>query len=265
MADSELFGLDGAVALVTGASGWLGPSIVECLARAGADVVAVGRDRARLERALSPLRAARVAVEIRTCDITTDGWPELVRAVSNDRGRLDVLVNNAHIGRGGSLRTATHEQFVEAHKLAVVATWAGVEAARGGLVASHAQGGSPAVINVASMYGMVVPDFAIYEDEHSWSPPFYGVAKAGLLHLTRYAAAELGPLGIRVNSITPGPFPAPAAQRNVKLVGALVSKTALKRIGRPADVRTAVLFLASPHSSFVTGANIVIDGGWTIT
>ena len=138
-----------------------------------------------------------------------------------------------------------------------------MEAGRDGFAASVAAGGSPSVINVASMYGLVAPDPAMYATEEGRNPPFYGAAKAALLQLSRYAAAELGPIGVRVNAITPGPFPQHPEQMDPAFLDQLASRTMLGRVGRPDDIRTAVLFLASPHSAFVTGSNIVVDGGWT--
>ena len=113
------------------------------------------------------------------------------------------------------------------------------------------------------MYGIVAPDMAMYATEEGRNPPFYGAAKAALLQLTRYAASELGRDGVRVNSLTPGPFPAEAAQQNPDFVAELASRTMTGTFGAPEDIQTALLFLASPRSRFVTGSNVVVDGGWT--
>lgn len=254
---TDLFRLDGAVAIVTGASGWLGTAITSALSSAGAHVVAVARDKSRL--------ASLPAAETASCDVTSADWPLLVRRIAEDHGRIDVLVNNAHIGRGGSLRQATPDDYREALELGIIAASEGINAARPGFAASVAAGGSPSVINISSMYGVVSPDPDLYSSEEGRNPPYYGVAKAGLLQLTRYAAAELGPSGVRVNAITPGPFPQHPSRMDPDFVSRLAARTVLNRIGRPDDIRTAVLFLASPHSAFVTGTNLVIDGGWTIT
>jgi NAD(P)-dependent dehydrogenase (short-subunit alcohol dehydrogenase family) len=259
----DLFRLDGCVAVVSGASGWLGSAMVDALARAGASVVAVGRTRTTLEAATEPARAAGLDVEARTCDVGTAEWPQLVVDVAAERGRLDILVNNAHIGRGGSLRTATDSLFDEAWQVGVKAAWVAVEAARPGFAASVAAGGAPSIINVGSMYGLVAPDFTMYATEEGRNPPFYGAAKAALGQLTRYAAAELGPDGVRANLLVPGPFPQHPEQMDPAFVQGLASRTMLGRVGTPDDIRTAVLFLATPRSSFVTGATLVVDGGWT--
>jgi NAD(P)-dependent dehydrogenase (short-subunit alcohol dehydrogenase family) len=263
MSEGDLFRLDGCVCVVSGAAGWLGSTFVECLATAGAHVVGAGRDEQALEALAARYRADGLSVEARSCDVTSPAWRDLVIAVARDHGRIDVLVNNAHAGRGGSLRTSTAEDFRQAWEVAVVAAWEGITAARSGFAGSLKAGGSPCVINVASMYGLVSPDFSVYSSEDERNPPFYGSAKAGLLQLTRYAAAELGPEGVRVNALSPGPFPGPRALGDPGFVDALAGKTLLGRVGRPEDLRTAMLFLSSPGSSFVTGTNLVVDGGWT--
>ncbi|KNX37767.1 SDR family NAD(P)-dependent oxidoreductase [Luteipulveratus halotolerans] len=255
---TDLLGLRGTVAVVTGASGWLGAAMATALLDAGAHLHAVGRDTGRLRSALGD-RADDPQLTLHACDVTSDAWPQLLAGL----GRIDVLVNNAHVGRGGSMRTATADQFDEAFELGVKAAWRGIEAARDGMLEAVRAGSSPGVVNVASMYGVVAPDMSMYATEEGRNPPFYGAAKAALLQLTRYAASELGRDGIRVNALTPGPFPAQAAQADPAFVEQLTSRTLTGTIGAPEDIQTALLYLASPRSRFVTGSNVVVDGGWT--
>lgn len=247
----SMFDLTGTVAIVTGASGRLGPAMVTALADAGALVVAVGRSRERL----APL--ARDGVVLAPCDITSAEWPALIASVAADHGRLDVLVNNAHIGHGGSLRTATDAQWTEAWDLAVRATERGISAARPFLAESPVA----SIVNVSSMYGVVAPDPGLYGSEEARNPPYYGAAKAALIQLTRYAAAELAPEGIRANALVLGPFPGsgidPALEERI------AARTMLGRVGSPSEVAGAVLYLVSPASSYTTGSVLTVDGGWT--
>ena len=125
--------------------------------------------------------------------------------------------------------------------------------------------GGGSIINIGSMYGVVAPDLTIYGDSGQDNPLYYGVAKAGVIHLTKYAASNLGAKNIRVNTVSPGPFPNPAKQPPGDFLSNLENKTLLRRIGFPHEVAGAVAFLASDAASYITGTNIVVDGGWTVT
>jgi NAD(P)-dependent dehydrogenase (short-subunit alcohol dehydrogenase family) len=124
--------------------------------------------------------------------------------------------------------------------------------------------GDASVVNIASMYGHVSPDPAIYGDSGQNSPPYYSAAKAALIHYTRYAAVHLAPDRVRVNAISPGPFP-PMRFRDEKpdFYAQLVKKVPMGRIGMAEDMVGPLVFLASPHAQYVTGTNLCVDGGWT--
>jgi len=253
----DLFGLRGRVAVVTGATGRLGRVMAEALVAAGATTWLVGRDRGRLDALAKELPGARPLV----CDVTSDAdVAALGAALREAGGRVDVLVHNAHVGRGGSLRSATPADYLEAADLALGAFQRLLDATRDLLITAAADG-SPSVITVASMYGLVSPKPQLYDTPEAGNPPYYGAVKAGLVQLTRYAAVELGPAGVRVNSLTPGPFPGDGIDPG--LLGRLSAQSPLGRVGDPAEIATAVLYLASPRSSYVTGTNVVVDGGWT--
>jgi gluconate 5-dehydrogenase len=120
------------------------------------------------------------------------------------------------------------------------------------------------VLNVASMYGIVAPDHRLYDGEKYANPPSYGAAKAGVLQFTRYLASFLSPHGIRVNAISPGPFPYKSTQReNPAFIERLGAKNMMNRIGEPHEVKGAAVFLCSDAATYVTGQNVSIDGGWT--
>jgi NAD(P)-dependent dehydrogenase (short-subunit alcohol dehydrogenase family) len=259
----NLFDLSGRAALVTGAGGYLGREITRALAGAGAVVWLCGRDVTKLEKLAAELKAEGLDGRPLPFDVTDGaGVTAALRVVEGESGRLDVLVNNAHIGRSGSFASASRELFAEASALAVGAAH-GLTVAALPLLERAAADGSPCVVNVASMYGMVSPDPGNYATEELQNPPYYGAAKAGLLQLTRHSATHLGARGIRVNAISPGPFPAASPAADPGLVDRLARRVPLGRVGRPEELATAVLFLASPASTFVTGVNIPVDGGWT--
>lgn len=254
---SDLFSLDGRVAVLTGASGHLGRPMARALAAAGATVWLLGRRVAPLEHLAAELDGAG---HLLVGDVTESATLDrLVSAVGDRHGRLDVLVNNAHVGRGGTLATSRPEHFAEAARLALAAPAETLRRCTD-LLAAAADDGSPSVVNVASMYGVVSPDPRVYDAPEQVNPPYYGAVKAGLLQLTRYAAVELAPLGVRVNTLTPGPFPAAAPP---DFTERLAARVPLGRVGRPEEVCSALLFLASPASSYVTGSEVRVDGGWT--
>jgi NAD(P)-dependent dehydrogenase (short-subunit alcohol dehydrogenase family) len=252
-----LFSLHGRVALVTGGAGHLGSALCRGLAQAGAHVLINGRTRDKVEALAAALRAQGHGAEALVFDVTDHA------SVARHIGaleRLDVLVNNASAGRPGTIATTAPSAFGPAAAISAEAAYAAVLAA---LPAMRRHGGS--VINIASMYGIVSPDPRIYGDSGYDSPPQYGAAKASLLQLTRYLACHLAPEGIRVNAVSPGPFPQERrmASEHPQLLRAIEEKVPMRRIGRPEELAGAIVFLASDASTYITGANIPVDGGWT--
>jgi len=262
---ARLFSLEGRTALITGAAGYLGRAMAGALAGAGAVVYLNGRRPGPLEDLRDSLRSEGASAEIAPFDVLDQGAvANCFARLARQSGRLDVLVNNAYSGCPGTLESAEARDYAEAFAIAVQAaaelTMAGLEL----LKAAAARQGYASVINIASMYGMVSPDPSIYGSSGHNNPPYYGAAKAGLIQLTRYAAVHLAPHKVRVNAISPGPFPPPAlAERLPDLWPLLNQKPPMRRVGRAAELQGAVLFLASDASTYVTGINLPVDGGWT--
>jgi NAD(P)-dependent dehydrogenase (short-subunit alcohol dehydrogenase family) len=162
------------------------------------------------------------------------------------------------------MAAAEASDFDLAYRSAVTAAFEAARAARPALIRAAAEHGGASIINISSMYGLVSPDSRLYSEPGQMSPPHYGAAKAALLQLTRHLASELGPEGIRVNAICPGPFPRPEViARDPAFGERLKARTMLRRTGEASEIAGPVLFLAAPASSFVTGAVLVADGGWT--
>ncbi|HEX7746385.1 MAG TPA: SDR family oxidoreductase [Micromonosporaceae bacterium] len=258
----EMFRLDGRVAVVTGGTGHLGVSMASVLAEAGATVVVASRDQDRCERAAAEIAGANPAATVvpGVLDIASRDSIQRCFADTADRfGRLDVLVNNAVFGAANSLEEMTDDEWGRG----IDGTLNSVFRCISAVVPMMGQRGGT-ILNVASMYGFVSPDPRAYAAAPQFAnPPSYGAAKAGVIQLTRYAAAHLARYGIRANAVSPGPFPSERVQQSAAFVRELAGRTALGRIGRPEELKGAVLFLCSDASSYVTGHNLVVDGGWT--
>jgi len=255
----QLFDLTGKRVLITGASGYLGGAMARALAEAGATVVASSRDRSRAEAAAAALPAhpgvVHSAVRLDHMDPQSaeEGFHEAVRQA----GGLDVLVNNGHEANSNDWTDVTAEQFTR--QLAnATGYFLLARLLRNHLVEREATG---SVIMLGSMYGLVGSYPDAYEGVCPASPVAYHALKGGILHLTRHLAVYWARDGVRVNCLSPGPFPTPKAPR--EMVRRLCGHSPMGRMGRPHELKGAIVFLASDASSYMTGQNLVIDGGWT--
>jgi gluconate 5-dehydrogenase len=255
----NLFRLDGKIAFVSGARGHLGSAMARALAEAGAHVILNGRDGEALKHFAAGLRGEGFSVEEAAFDAHDVAT---IRDYFGGLKRLDVLVNNIGFMRSRAFADLTPEDFLATYGATVATAFETVRASLPALKAGVVAAGDASVINVSSMYGRVAPDARLYDRREQQSPFHYGPAKAGLEQLTRHLAAELGPLRIRVNALVPGAFPAPGKMPE-GLESRLAAKTMLGRIGAAEEIAGPLLFLSGPASTYVTGASLVVDGGWT--
>lgn len=245
-------------AVVTGGAGLYGRHIVAALAEAGALVVAASRNAEACTELASALSAQGLTVEGRAVDLADEASIEtLCRGVVEDHGRIDVLVNNAVLRRGGGLLETSaadwdHTSAVNSRGLFLV-----TRAASKQMMAQR----SGSIVNVASIYGVVGPEFPIYEGTSMTTPAFYAYDKGGMIAFTRYLACLLGPYGVRANCLTPGGLRTP--DQPMSFVEAYESRVPLGRLAGPEDIKGPVVFLASDASAYVTGINLPVDGGWT--
>lgn len=264
IAYDRMFRLDGRTVFVSGAAGHLGQAMVRGYLSAGAHVILNGRNAERLDTLRAKLRQEKYdadAIAVSAFDMRNDD--ALARCLAT-LPRLDVLVNNAITVEMGTIASTAPDQFASAYDSGVRAAFSAMRIAEPALLKAVSATGHAAVINIASMYGTVSPDPSIYGDTGLNSPPHYGPAKAALLQLTRYMAAHWGPRGIRVNAIAPGPFPREEFQhQHTAFVERLAAKTPLARVGAPSEIAGAAVFLASDAASYITGATLAVDGGWT--
>ena len=250
----QLFDLSGKVCIVTGGSGYLGSENVKILKDFGATVI--NADLTEKET------AADLFLECNIADV--ESFKSVFKTVNERYGKIDVLVNCAFFcaghGKESNIETMSDEIWATGIEGGLNSTF---RAIREVIPYMKKEGGS--IINYSSMYGLVSPDLRIYgEDNPQVNPPNYGAAKAGVAQLTRYAAGALAKYNIRVNSVTPGPFPAVGKNdQNTEFNAKLSAKTMLGRYGKNYEMAGAVLLLASDASTFMTGSNVVVDGGWT--
>lgn len=255
----ELFDLTGKRALVTGASGYLGGALARALAEAGATVVVSSRELERAKTVAASLPApgggVHLAIEM---DHMDEGSIERGFSEAVDRaGGLEILVNNGHAPLANDWTDVTGEQFT---RQLANATGYFLLARR---LRDHAveRKSSATVIMLGSMYGLVGSYPDAYEEICPASPVAYHALKGGIVHLTRHLAVYWASDGIRVNCLSPGPFPPPRVP--AEMVQRLGTHSPMKRMGLPHELKGAVVFLASDASSYMTGQNLVIDGGWT--
>jgi NAD(P)-dependent dehydrogenase (short-subunit alcohol dehydrogenase family) len=273
---SSLFSLEGKTVVLTGASGFLGRTFASALLVNGARVIALGRSAriaAQAKQWADRFGAGRIVVhQIDMYDVAA--LNALCDSIAASEQRIDVLVNNAHelgVATGfnvpeGSLENATFDQWQRNLQGGVY--WAVQTTQRLGIKMKLQGAGS--IINIATMYASVAPRPGLYEGTPSLNPPGYSASKAALVAFTRYTASFWGREGVRANCISPGPFSNTedvqgqnAVTEDSLLVKRLRANTVLDRIGRPAELCGALLFLASNASSYVTGQNLCVDGGWT--
>jgi NAD(P)-dependent dehydrogenase (short-subunit alcohol dehydrogenase family) len=258
---TDLFRLDGAVAFVSGAAGHLGRPMARILGEAGAHVILNGRTREKLESYAAELKADGISSEVAPFDVADTA---AVRAFFASRERLDVLVNNAILMQGKPFAALEPSDFAVTYASGVTAVFEAARAALPALKKAAAAAGEARIVNIASMYAAVAPDKRIYAKPEQASPFHYGPAKAALLQLTRHLAAEFAADNIRVNALVPGPFPRPQVSDDDPAFAArLAGKTMLNRFGRADEIAGPLLFLSTKASSFVTGAALAVDGGWT--
>ncbi|HPO81990.1 MAG TPA: SDR family oxidoreductase [bacterium] len=252
----ELFSLDGKVALVTGGAGLYGKFISEALAEAGAIVYIASRDEEKCKTFASLLSQRGYTVFGGKLDQGDEkSVIDLYNRIINEQGKVDILVNNALLKAMKS-----YNDPIEGFKLSMEVNAAGTFFITRVFSQNMIERRSGSIINIASIHGIVGPDFTLYEGTEMDVSPEYFFHKSGLINLTRYLASKLGPYNIRVNAISPGGL---FANQNPIFVERYNKRTFLGRMAKGEDIKGAVVFLASDASLYVTGANIVVDGGYT--
>ena len=255
----DQFNLSGKVALITGATGYLGSAMADALAEAGASVIASSRRIADAQGVAARLVRAE-GVEHRAIEMDHTNEASIAKgfeAAVAAAGRVDVIVNNGHDPTAADWRTVTGEQFTR--QLANATGYFLLSRLMRDHVVARKSAGS--IVLLGSMYGTVGSYPDAYEGIAAASPVAYHALKGGIVHMTRHLAVYWAKDGVRVNCLSPGPFPSPKAAP--AMVERLTAKSPMGRMGRPDELKGAIVFLASAASSYMTGQNLIIDGGWT--
>lgn len=270
-----LFSVGGKICIVTGGLGQIGRNFVEALHDRGAKVAVFSRtiNQPRIEKAFPRDRFQYDKLAFYAVDINQKHTIEMaLDAIEAAWGTPDVLVNNAAIDTppsapaavSGPFENFPEEVFREVIDANLIGTFLMCQAVGARMVKAN-KGGS--IINIGSIYGMVSPiqDIYKYKEERTGipfvKPVAYSVSKSGVYNLTRYLATYWGRKGIRVNTLTPAGVRSDAQDET--FIANFTARMPMGRMSRPDEYNGSLIFLASEASSFMTGANLVVDGGWT--
>jgi len=257
-----MFVLTNKPTLVAGGAGYLGVAVCKAIAEQGAAVMVADISEERVACAVAEIKkdVSRARVEGCVLDVANEAsCREAVRRTVGCFGGLQVSVNLTFKSIGKLVEELSEAEFdVAMHANLFGAFALARESAR-----AMQTGGS--IVLFASMYGLVAPNPALYHAPMKPNPIEYGIAKAGIIQMTKYLAVNWASRGIRVNAVAPGPFPNPKTQSDdPAFVERLARCVPLGRIGRQNECAGAVVFLASDEASYITGQTLSVNGGWTI-
>ena len=242
----NIFDISKKTFILTGSTGHLGKPLANYLESNGANIIRVSRSEEESDNSYK-------------LDITNDAEKDnFINFIHKNYQFVDGIINNAYSGNTGVLFNTKREEFEQSLDIILTSPFLLIQS----LIPFFNKGSS--IVNISSMYGIVSPDPRIYGESGQNNPIYYGAGKAGLIQFTKYLACHLPKKEIRVNSISPGPFPnLKSNNTNETFKKELEKKVPLGRIGKPEDLFGLIHFLLSDSSSYINGANIPIDGGWT--
>jgi NAD(P)-dependent dehydrogenase (short-subunit alcohol dehydrogenase family) len=264
----KLFDLNNKTAIVTGAIGLIGKEHCKALSEAGANVVVADLDEMECQKFSKTLSTESMGISL---DVTNpDSIKDLRDIVLEKFGHIGILVNNAAINDMFENPKAASEQSkfenypLELWQKSIDVNLTGVFLCSQILGTVMAEQKSGSIINIGSTYGITAPDQSLYIKENGsqsfYKPPAYSATKGAVIMFTKYLASYWGHTGVRVNTLSPGGVENSQDQFFIQKYSA---KTPLGRMAQPGDYKGALIFLASDASTYMTGANLIVDGGWT--
>ncbi len=259
----DLFDLSGKVAVVTGGTGLFGAPISSALANAGAEVVIASRNAENCRKFAQSLTDLSLKASGRALDLASeDSIVEFVQSVTEQFGKIDILINNAVSRQGfNELENMSVSDWEAAQRI----NSTGLMLITKEVIKGMRQRGSGNIINIASIQGVVGPYFPVYGETGMTSPVNYTYDKWGMVGFTKWLANYYGGYNIRANCISPGGY-GPGVERmegKEEFITNYKRQTPLGRFANDKDIQGPIVFLASEASSYITGHNLVVDGGWT--
>ncbi len=254
----SIFSIKDKVIVITGATGYLGSKLVEHLDSAESKVMILSTS---LQKSINLCEELNIPKEQAfELDVSNkESVKNCFKTIYDQFGKIDVLINNAYFGIAKKYDTYTKDEWYKSFDGTVVS----IDTATQAVVPYMKKNRHSSIINISSMYGMISPNPEVYPKEEMINPLSYGVGKAGVIQYTKYLAMSLAKYNISVNTISYGPFPNINLVKDKGFLQNLANKTFVKRIGKPEEATSAAYFLSLDESSYITGQNIVVDGGWT--
>lgn len=256
----DKFSLKNKIAFITGGAGLLGSEITKALSQAKAKVIILDINREKAEELIKELRKEKLNPHFEKFDVTSlEAIDSNIENLHNKYGRIDIWINTAYPRtqdwgeKVENLNLASWQRNVDIHLNSY--SWISRKVC---LIMKKQKFGS--LINFGSIYGVVGNNFNIYEGTKMNPPMAYSAIKGGIINLTRYLSSYFGKYNVRINCLCPGGI---FDHQDKKFIKNYEKNTPLKRMGKPEDVASACLFLASDASSYITGTTLMVDGGWT--
>jgi len=260
---SEMMSLKGKNALVTGGAGLLGGEMSDVLAELGANIIVASRNLASCQSKVETLKENYPDANHSACELDLSSKESInncIQYVESELEGIDILIVSAWSGAKNDWDSINDTDWDNDIEICLNGVYRLIKRSTDTLKKNKG-----VILTVGSMYGHIAPDYRLYKDVPQANPPSYGAAKAGVIQLTKYLASFLAPYGIRANCISPGPFPyEETINEYPEFKQRLIDKNPLGRLGKSHEIKGVVALLCTDASSYITGQNICVDGGWGV-